>query len=103
MKFVCLVYADDPAAGSPRAAAPATRACLARQSLHGVETATTLRVRNGRLALADGPAVDTVPALSKVYVIDVADEAEAVSWAASLPEAASGAVEVRPARDLLAE
>ncbi|MFO1321615.1 MAG: YciI family protein [Burkholderiales bacterium] len=103
MKFVCLVYADDavmPAADMP---ARAGIACLARQSLYGTDTATTLRVRNGRLSLADGPVVDTVPPLTRVFVIDAVDEAAALAWAAALPDAANGSVEVRPVRDLLAE
>lgn len=103
MKFVCLVYADDADPPTAAAARPEGAACLLHRSLHGVDTATTLRVRHGRVSLADGPAVDTVPALAQVYVIDVADEPAAIRWAASLPEAARGSVEVRPARDLLAE
>lgn len=103
MKFVCLVYADDADLPPVSAPKPAAAAHLLHRSLHGVDTATTLRVRNGRLSLTDGPAVDTAPALAQIYVIDVANEAAAIRWAASLPEAVRGSVEVRPARDLLAE
>ena len=59
-------------------------------------TATTVRIRNGKTTLTDGPFAETKEALGGYYVIDVASLDEATRWAARCPLADSGSIEVRP-------
>ena len=59
-------------------------------------TATTVRLRDGRRDVQDGPYADSKDELGGYYIIDVPDLDEALHWAARNPAAASGAVEVRP-------
>lgn len=55
-----------------------------------------VQVRAGRQVVTDGPFTETKEALGGYYVIECADEAEAVAWAARCPSARHGTVEVRP-------
>ncbi len=64
--------------------------------LHQVEAATTVRVREGDAELTDGPFAATKEILGGYYVIACADLDEAVKWAAQVPIATEGSVEVRP-------
>jgi hypothetical protein len=57
---------------------------------------TTLRQRDGKRHVQDGPYADTKEQLGGFYEIDVPDLDTALSWAARCPAASSGAVEVRP-------
>ena len=59
-------------------------------------TGTTVRLRDGRREVQDGPYTDSKEELGGYYVIEVADLDEALQWAARNPAASSGAVEVRP-------
>jgi hypothetical protein len=59
-------------------------------------TATTVRVRDGRRTVQDGPYAETKENLGGYYIIDVDNLDEALAWAAKNPAASSGAVEVRP-------
>jgi hypothetical protein len=59
-------------------------------------TATTIRLRDGRRDVHDGPFADSKEELGGYYIIDVADLDEALEWAARNPAASYGAVEVRP-------
>jgi hypothetical protein len=68
----------------------------AGEALHPVSTATTVRVRDGERLLTDGPFAETREQLGGFYVVDVADIDEAIAWAAKIPGAATGSVEVRP-------
>lgn len=61
-----------------------------------VKTARTIRVRDGAASIVDGPYADIKEQLGGYFLIDVADEAEAIDWAKKCPGAAHGAVEVRP-------
>ena len=65
-------------------------------ALHGADAATTVRVRGGRRILLDGPFADTKEHLIGYYVIDVPDLDDALDWAARVPNARTGSVEVRP-------
>ena len=65
-------------------------------ALHPVATATTVRVRDGEPLLTDGPFAETREQLGGYYVVDVADIDEAIRWAAKIPGASTGCVEVRP-------
>lgn len=59
-------------------------------------TSTTVRVRNGTAMLSDGPFIETKEQLGGYYIVDVANLDEALKWAAKIPGAHTGAVEVRP-------
>jgi hypothetical protein len=64
--------------------------------LQGPHTATTVRVRDGRRVVQDGPFADTKEQLGGYFVIDVANLDQALEWAAKAPSAACASVEVRP-------
>lgn len=68
----------------------------ASHRLQPTPTATTVRVRNGDISTTDGPFAETKEAFGGYYLIDVKDLDEAIAWAAKIPTAAYGSVEVRP-------
>ncbi len=68
-------------------------------ALDDSDTATTVRVRNGRRVITDGPFVETQEQVAGICIIDVADLDEALEWAARHPDAEFGSVEVRPVVD----
>jgi len=103
MKYLCLVYLE-----SGKLHAVADRECLAcgdglrksgmllaAEPLYPVETATTVRVRNGAVSVTDGPFAETKEQLAGFYLIDARDQV-----AAKIPPAREGSVEVRPVREL---
>ena len=108
MKYLCLVYlSQDNWSACPDATCfafaeqlAATGRMLAAEPLHPVATATTVRVRNGQMSMTDGPFAETKEQLAGFYLIDAKDLNEAVSWAAKIPPAKYGSVEVRPVREL---
>jgi hypothetical protein len=65
-------------------------------ALHAPETATTVQVRRGQRLLVDGPFADTKEHLIGYYLIDVPDLDTALAWAAKVPNARTGSIEVRP-------
>ena len=74
-------------------------------NLHGgrlqpVATATTVRIRNGRLSVTDGPFAETKEQLAGFYLIEARDLNEAIQIAAKIPPAEVGCVEVRPIRPI---
>jgi hypothetical protein len=108
MKYLCLVYMEPE-----KLRAVPDRECLAcgdgmRQSgvlvaaeaLQPVDTATTVRVRNGKLTVTDGPFAETKEHLAGFYLIDARDLNDAIQVAAKIPPAREGSVEVRPVREL---
>jgi hypothetical protein len=64
--------------------------------LQPTSTATTVRVRDGKTMTTDGPYAETKEQLGGYYIIDAADLDEAIAWAAKIPGAKLGAIEVRP-------
>jgi hypothetical protein len=62
--------------------------------------ATTVRVRQGRIATSDGPYADMPEQLGGFYILDCADLDEAIALAAKIPTAAIGTVEIRPLAEL---
>ena len=66
------------------------------QRLHSVESATSVRVRDGATEIVDGPFAVTKEVLAGYYVLECADLDEALAQAARLPMARWGTVEVRP-------
>ena len=73
---------------------------IAAEALQPVETATTVRVRNGRVSITDGPFAETKEQLAGFYLIEAKDLNDAIHVAAKIPPAREGSVEVRPVRDL---
>ncbi len=73
---------------------------LAAEALQPIETATTVRVRNGKLSVTDGPFAETKEQLAGFYLIDARDLNDAIQIAAKIPPAREGSVEVRPVREL---
>ena len=69
---------------------------LGGEGLQPVATATTVRVRDGERLLTDGPFAETRESLGGFYLLDVEDLDAAISWAARIPGASTGSVEVRP-------
>lgn len=115
MKYLCLIYTDGRGHASPsafdgdalaaqcetvRANLARDGVCLAAEALQGVETATTLKVRNGRLSISDGPCTRTPEQLAGFYLLEAEGLHEALHLAATLPGVQFGGVEVRPVRDL---
>jgi hypothetical protein len=70
-------------------------AMVAGDPLHDVATATTVRIRGGKTLTTDGPFAETKEVLGGYYIIDVPDLDAAISWAAKVPLAPYGSVEIR--------
>lgn len=115
MKYVCLVYWNDTYwdTASP-AEADAMREenrafddelkssgqLLYAQALQSVQTATTVRVRNGRATTQDGPFTETKEVLGGFILIEARDLNEAIQVATRMPSARVGSVEVRPVLEM---
>jgi hypothetical protein len=69
---------------------------VAGAGLQPTATATTLRMRNGKRHVQDGPYADTKEQLGGYYVINVPDLDAALEWAARIPAAPGSVIEVRP-------
>jgi len=108
MKYLCLVYGEEA-----KVQEVDEHHCLAfdesiRSSGHGiasealqpVATATTVRVRNGKATVTDGPFAETKECLAGFYIIEARDLNEAIQIASRIPPAGIGSVEVRPVRPI---
>jgi len=73
---------------------------LGGDALQGVDTATTVRVRDGKRATTDGPYAETKEVLGGYYLVDVKDLDRALELAAKIPGARTGSIEVRPIMEL---
>ena len=69
---------------------------LANDGLAGTDAATTVRVRDGETQVTDGPFAETKEYLAGYYLIEAPDLDTALEWAARIPSADYGSVEVRP-------
>lgn len=69
---------------------------LSSAPLHPVATATSIRVRDGKQLVTDGPFAETREQLGGFFLIDAKDLDEAIAIAARIPGARVGAVEIRP-------
>jgi hypothetical protein len=108
VKYMLLIYTDELALGeSERQQCYADSAQLARQldaagkfvataPLHPTSTATSVRVRDGKRLVTDGPFAETREQLGGFFLIEAADLDEAIAVAARIPVARRGTVEVRP-------
>jgi len=66
------------------------------EALQPVQTATTVRVRNGKISTTDGPFAETKEQLGGFYLIDARDLNDAIQVASKIPSARLGTIEVRP-------
>jgi hypothetical protein len=114
MKFLCLAYEEEARLnGLTKAEWDALRAetlayvdtlrkrgcLLAAEPLQSVQTATTVRVREGRVSMTDGPFAETKETLGGLVLIDVPELKDALDVAAHWPSARIGSIEVRPIED----
>jgi hypothetical protein len=111
MQYLLLIYGDpavEPQYGTPAfdemmagykafsERLVAAGAMRGGDALQGIETATSVRVRGGKTETMDGPFAETKEHLGGYYVIDVPDLDTALKYAAMIPSASYGTVEVRP-------
>ena len=73
---------------------------LAGEALQPVATATTVRVVDGKTLTTDGPFAETKETLGGFYLVEAADLDEAIGFAAMIPGAKHGSIEVRPIFDV---
>jgi hypothetical protein len=111
MKYLCLIYGDEKAAaGMSKADGEAMRIeygaytgsirssghYIAGEALQPVATASTVRVRNGKVSTTDGPFAETKEQLGGFYLVEAKDLNDAIAVAARIPGAKWGSIEVRP-------
>jgi hypothetical protein len=73
---------------------------VAAEALQPVRTAKTVRVRNGKTSITDGPFAETKEILAGFYLVDAGTLDEALEIASKIPPARIGSIEVRPIREL---
>jgi hypothetical protein len=108
MKYLCLVYLDEKRLAELSdedcvdfdTAARKSGHCIASEALESVHTATTVRVRDGKVSVTDGPFAETKEQLAGFYMIEASDLNEAIQLAARIPPARAGSIEVRPVRPI---
>ncbi len=114
MKYMALIYSDpalEPPYGAPEFTtmmrgfgALNEKLTAAGVFLHGdglqdIDTAKSVRIRAGKSEVMDGPFADTKERLGGYYIMECADMDEAMRYAAMIPSAAYGTIEVRPLAD----
>lgn len=72
---------------------------LAVEALESIQTATSVRIRNGKLSVTDGPFAETKEQLGGFFLISARDLNEAVQVASKFPSVRFGTMEVRPVRE----
>ena len=112
MKYLLLIYADEQSwtederqlcYGESTDLAHQLKAkgqYLAASPLQPVATATSVRVREGRRTVTDGPFAETREQLGGFFMIEAKDLDDAISVAGRIPAARKGTVEIRPAVDI---
>jgi hypothetical protein len=116
MKYLCLAYEEEKKLGSlSRSEWDALRSetlayvdslrksghLIVTHALQSVQTATTVRVRNGRMSMTDGPFAETKETLGGFFLIEARDLNEAIQVASRWPSARLGSIEVRPIEEEL--
>ncbi len=111
MQFICLIYSAPNSGPQPGTAefgafmqgyqdftkkVQDDGKFVSGDALQGVETATTVSVRNGKTETIDGPFAETKEQLGGYYLLDCNDLDEALQYAAMIPTAEHGRIEVRP-------
>lgn len=69
---------------------------VSSEALHDIDKATTVRVRDGKTIITDGPFAETKEQLGGYYLLDCKDLDEAIEMAALIPGAKDGCIEIRP-------
>ena len=112
MKYILLIYSDEKAWGEAEREhcyEESTQLAhqlhskgqyLAANPLEPVTTATSVRVRNGKRLVTDGPFAETREQLGGYFLIDAKDLDEAIAIAARIPGASKGTVEIRPVLEI---
>jgi hypothetical protein len=111
MRYLCLIYDDEKKVGQMSKEEgdrfmgeyfkftddiKKNGSYLAGEALQPVNTATTVRVRNGKISSTDGPFAETKEQLGGFYMVNARDLNEAIQIAAKIPSAKIGSIEVRP-------
>jgi hypothetical protein len=101
VKYAILIYSADEGAADPGDHAvymelSDRETTVGGAQLQPIATATTVRVRDGEALTTDGPFVETKEAFGGFYLIDVSNLDDALEFAATIPAARDGAIEVRP-------
>ena len=114
MKYLCLIYDEEAKlAGMSKEEGDAFMGeyftftegirksghMVAGEALHPVSTATTIRMRGGRLTTTDGPFAETKEQLGGFYLIEARDLNEAIQVAGKIPSVRTGSIEIRPIVD----
>ena len=117
MKYLCLIYDEEAVLDAmPKEQSDAfmgeyfaftegireSGQYVAGEALHPVRTATTVRIRNGKLSTTDGPFAETKEQLGGSYLIEARDLNEAIQVASRIPSARIGSIEIRPVVDFSA-
>jgi hypothetical protein len=114
MQYALLIYTPEPSGDVPEDVMAAeldgyavfTKHLVDRGAMKGGEaleptsTATTVRVQDGRTITTDGPFAETKETLGGFYLVEAADLDEAIAYAAMIPGAKNGCIEVRPVFEL---
>ncbi len=118
MKYLCLIYENEknwetmpPADGEAimneyfafTEGIRRSGQCVAGEALQPTPTATTVKVRNGKVSTTDGPFAETKEQLGGFYLIEANDLNDAIQVAAKIPSARLGSIEVRPVMDFSQE
>jgi len=110
MQYALLIYGHEPSEAAPEdlmaaefreygaftAFLRARGAMLAGEALEPTSTATTVRVVDGKTLTTDGPFAETKEALGGFYLVEATDLDEAIRFAAMIPGARRGSIEIRP-------
>jgi hypothetical protein len=110
MKYLCLIYQnEETSARNGQQGVPMSQEyfaftqdiqksghMLGGNALQPPNTATTVRVRNGKVSTTDGPFAETKEQLGGYYLIEAADLNDAIQVSARIPGAKTGSIEVRP-------
>ncbi len=111
MKYLCLIYDQESTmAAMPKSETDAFMGeyfsftenlakagkMIAGEALDPVHTATTVRIRQGKMTTTDGPFAETKEQLGGFYLVEAVDLNEAIQIASRIPSARFGSIEVRP-------
>lgn len=117
MKYLCMVFYDEKklealSASESQALDDQSLAnddalrksghLIAAQALESVHTATTVRIRNGKVSITDGPFAETNEQIGGFILIEAQDLNEAIQLASKIPPIRLGGIEVRPIKELVA-
>lgn len=115
MKYLCMVFYDEAIINNMtsnewKALNRECEACgqglrdsgkmIGGNALHSSTTATSLRIRDGKQLITDGPFAETKEQLAGFYLLDARDLNEALQLASKIPPARFGTIEIRPVREL---